>query len=160
MRNMRRAQREVVDEGAIRSMLDRCKVCRLALRDGEGPYIVPMSFGYRWDEKGLRIYLHCAGEGRKLDAIGLDPRVGFEMDGGYEVTASETACGYSCAYESVTGVAQARVVRDETEKCEALACLMKHQTGRDFDFTPRMAAGVCVLCLEAERLSAKRNPPT
>ena len=52
MRPMRRTDRQVADEAGIRAILDRCQVCRLALWDEEGPYIVPMSYGYRWDEGG------------------------------------------------------------------------------------------------------------
>ena len=73
MRPMRRTDRQVADEAGIRAILDRCQICRLALWDEEGPYIVPMSYGYRWDEGGLKLYFHCAGEGRKLDALRRDP---------------------------------------------------------------------------------------
>lgn len=159
MRPMRRADRQVQDPAAIRDILTRCRVCRLAVRDAEGPYIVPMSFGFIWDADGLRLYFHCAGEGRKLDAIRHDPCVAFEMDAGYELISSGAPCGYTCAYESVTGTGAARVVADAGEKCVALACLMKHQTGRDFAFTPKMAAGVCVVCVTAERFTAKRRAP-
>lgn len=73
MRPMRRIDRQVADEAGIRAILDRCQICRLALWDEEGPYIVPMSYGYRMDEGGLKLYFHCAGEGRKLDALRRDP---------------------------------------------------------------------------------------
>ena len=85
MRPMRRTERQIADEAGIRAILDRCQVCRLALWDEEGPYIVPMSYGYRWDEGGLKLYFHCAGEGRKLDALLRDPRAAFEMDADYAV---------------------------------------------------------------------------
>ena len=91
MRTMRRAERRV--EAGIRAILDRCQVCRLALWDEEGPYIVPMSYGYRWDEGGLKLYFLCAAEGRKLDALRRDPRAAFEMDADYEVIGAESACG-------------------------------------------------------------------
>ena len=42
---MRRAERQVRDLGAIQKIVQQCKVCRLAMADEEGLYIVPMSPG-------------------------------------------------------------------------------------------------------------------
>ena len=66
MRPMRRTDRQVADEAGIRAILDRCQICRLALWDEEGPYIVPMSYGYRWDEGGLKLYFHWRGKRLRL----------------------------------------------------------------------------------------------
>lgn len=159
MRTMRRAERRVADEAGIRAILDRCQVCCLALWDEEGPYIVPMSYGYRWDEGGLKLYFHCAAEGRKLDALRRDPRAAFEMDADYEVIGAESACGYTCAFRSITGAGILRVVESSQEACEALTCLMRRQTGRDFTFTPDMLPGVCVLCLDVQSVCGKCNGP-
>lgn len=157
MTSMRRRERAVEGREGLTAILNQCRVCRLGLRDADGPYIVPMSFGYQWDEEGLRLYVHCAQEGRKLDAIRRDSLVAFEMDCGYCLLPAETACGHSCAYQSVTGTATARIVQELSEKCAGLACLMRHQTGRDFAISPQAAAGVCVLCLEVRRISGKRH---
>ena len=95
MRPMRRTDRQVADEAGIRAILDRCQICRLALWDEEGPYIVPMSYGYRWDEGGLKLYFHCAGEGRKLDALrhtaarGCDQSA-FDQHSGEHIRAQRT----------------------------------------------------------------------
>ena len=159
MRPMRHADRQVADEAGIRAILDRCQVCRLALWDEEGPYIVPMSYGYRWDEGGLKLYFHCAGEGRKLDALRRDPRAAFEMDADYEVIGAESACGYTCAFRSITGAGILRVVESSQEACEALTCLMRRQTGRDFTFTPDMLPGVCVPCLDVQSVCGECNGP-
>ena len=159
MRPMRRAERQVADEAGIRAILDRCQVCRLALWDEEGPYIVPLSYGYRWEDGGLKLYFHCAREGRKLDALRRNPRAAFEMDADYAVVGAESACGYTCTYQSVTGTGTLRVVENPQEACDALTCLMRRQTGNDFSFIPAMLGGVCVLCLDVERVCGKRNGP-
>lgn len=159
MRPMRRTDRQIADEAGIRAILDRCQVCRLALWDEEGPYIVPMSYGYRWDEGGLKLYFHCAGEGRKLDALRRDPRAAFEMDADYAVVGAESACGYTCTYRSVTGMGMLRVVESPQEACDALTCLMKRQTGEEFSFTPALLGRVCVLCLDVRSVCGKSNCP-
>ena len=81
------------------------------------------------------------------------------MDSDYAVVGAESACGYTCTYRSVTGMGTLRVVENPQEACEALTCLMRRQAGKEFAFTPDMLPGVCVLCLEAERVCGKCNGP-
>ena len=44
---MRRKDREITERAEIEAILREAQVCRIALADDDGPYIVPMSFGYR-----------------------------------------------------------------------------------------------------------------
>jgi nitroimidazol reductase NimA-like FMN-containing flavoprotein (pyridoxamine 5'-phosphate oxidase superfamily) len=71
---MRRADRLVTDRAAIDEVLRRADVLHLAMTGAEGPYVVPVNFGY----DGEHIWIHCAEEGRKLDLLAADPRVCFE----------------------------------------------------------------------------------
>lgn len=156
---MRRKERAVIDEGGIRRILDQCRVCRIAMQSEAGLYIVPLSYGYRWDEKGLRLYFHGAKQGRKLDLIKSHPDVAFEMDEMVSLIEGKTACMYSCAYCSLTGTARASIVEDAAEKSDALSAIMLRQTGKPFDFTPDMTASVCVLRLDVREISGKENMP-
>ena len=54
---MRRADREVTDVDGMIDIIDHCKVCHIALMDGEWPYIVAMNFAYRYENDQLVIYL-------------------------------------------------------------------------------------------------------
>ena len=104
---MRRKDRAVYDRAEISGILDQCAVCRIAMVDGGRPYVVPMNFGYEWLGERLAIYLHCAGAGRKLDALREGPDVCFEADCAGRLTgAGDLACAYSYAYQSV--IAQGR----------------------------------------------------
>lgn len=42
---------------------------RLAMTDGLNPYIIPLNYGYTYEDGKLVIYFHCAKEGRKLDIL-------------------------------------------------------------------------------------------
>ena len=44
------------------------------------PYVIPMNFGYTWDEDGLTLYFHGGVKGKKIDSLGADPRICFELD--------------------------------------------------------------------------------
>ena len=79
MREMRRSDRMITDREEIVDVLDSCKVFRMAVHDEEGMYIVPLNFGYTYEEDVLKLYFHSAGEGRKVDALAADPKVAIEI---------------------------------------------------------------------------------
>lgn len=155
---MRRKERAVTAPAAIREILDQCQVCRLALWDREGPYIVPMSFGYTYEDGQLALYFHSALEGRKIDALQKDPRAAFELDCQLAVRGGETACGYTCLYRSVTGTGTVTFLTDPADKRRALAHIMARQTGReDFAIPDQSLDRVAVFRLDAETFSGKQN---
>lgn len=155
---MRREDREVKEFDGILKIVEDCRVCRLALQDEEGLYIVPLNFGYEAGGGRLTLYFHSAAEGRKLRALAADPRAAFEMDCGHRLLEAERPCGYGYAFKSVVGCGRAFLVQDPAEKCRALTLLMRHQTGRDFCFSGAEAGTVAVIRLDVERLSAKVHP--
>ena len=61
---MRRKDKEITDRNAIESIIAKSRICRLAMVDDAGPYIVPLCFGFR----NNTLYFHSAAEGKKLDA--------------------------------------------------------------------------------------------
>ncbi len=152
---MRRKDREITDAGEIREILARARVMHLGLYDGEYPYVVPMHCGFTFEDGKLTLYAHCAKEGRKLDLIRRDGRVFVEIDTDEALVPGAAACSWGACYASVMGRGRAAIVDDEDEKCRALALLMKTQTGKEFSFTPAMAAAVTVLRVDVEEYSAK-----
>ena len=71
---MRRSDREITDRNEILQVMERCDVCRLALNDGEYPYILPLNFGMEQAGEQIILYFHGATEGKKLNLIARDPR--------------------------------------------------------------------------------------
>ena len=156
---MRRKDRELTELGEILQVVERCKVCRLAMADAAGLYLVPMNFGYEWDKDGLKLYFHSAKEGRKLDAILENPQVCFEMDCQHRLIESDRVCGYSFSYQSMIGNGIATVVKDLEEKKKGLFLLMKHQTGKDFPIQDEMADSVAVIRVAATSYTGKQHGP-
>ena len=153
---MRRANREIKDLNEIKKIVDGCKVLRIATKDEEGLYVVPLNFGYSCENDKFTFYFHCAKEGRKIDAFKADEQVAFEMDCEHKLVVAEKACGYSYKFASVIGTGTITFLEGK-EKLNALSILMKHQTGKDFTFDEKMAKGVTVCSLIAEKLTAKAN---
>ena len=152
---MRRKDREVTELTKIREILTKCKVCRIAICDSEGLYIVPMSFGWELCGDNLTLFLHSAKEGRKVSSFRLGCDAAFETDCDITLREGETACRYGCCYASIIGNGRIEPVEDDTEKARALRILMKCQTGRDFDFTKTETDTVAVFKLQAEKFTCK-----
>ena len=81
---MRRSDREIKDFDEIIEVINKCDVCRLAINDGDYPYIVPMNFGFNIEDGKVVLYFHCASEGKKLELLRKNNKVAFEMDCGHE----------------------------------------------------------------------------
>lgn len=62
---MRRKEKEITESKILHEIVESAQVCRLGLSDGNAPYIVPLSFGYR---DGV-LYFHSAAESKKIDII-------------------------------------------------------------------------------------------
>ncbi len=152
---MRRKDREITDAEEIRAILERARVMHLGLYDGEYPYVVPMHYGFTLEGGALTLYAHCAKEGRKLELIGREARVFVEIDADEALLPAGEACAWGARYASVMARGRAVIVEDEAEKLRALALLMRTQTGGEYAFTPRQAAAVTILRIDAEELSAK-----
>ena len=153
---MRRTDREITDPARIREILEKAKILHLGILDEDGPYVVPLHYGCEYQNETLVFYMHCAREGHKLDLIRRDPRVCVQLDCDVEqIPGGDVPCRYGSAYASIIARGQAQVVEDPQEALRGLRLLMRHQTGKDFDFTPAMAASVAVLRVRVDSLTAK-----
>lgn len=150
---MRRNDRKL-DFSATLDLLDRCHVVRLAMFDGQEPYIVPLNYGYTCEGGQITLYCHSAKVGRKLDVMRANPLIGFEMDTDYLLQTHEEACHHSNLYSSVIGTGEFELLEGEGAKT-ALSVLMRHQTGRDFTFTDEQINSVVVFAIHVKSISGK-----
>ena len=162
---MRRIDREITDKSEIIKIIDKCGVCRIALSQNNIPYIVPMNFGYEYDNytSRLMLYFHCAKEGRKLDIIKENSTVCFECDCSHRLMSGEKAHNFSMEYESVIGDGNIVIVGDaETdEKYKALGLIMKkYAPEKTFEFSETDINSVTILKLTVSGFTGKRNIKT
>jgi nitroimidazol reductase NimA-like FMN-containing flavoprotein (pyridoxamine 5'-phosphate oxidase superfamily) len=132
---MRRGDREVRDPDEIADMIRKHKVCRLGMSLDGKPYVVPLNFGCTLADGRLTLFFHGAKDGRKAAALRANSAVCVEMDGEHALVEGKTACEYGYAYESVICFGTAVFIEGREEKREALSAIMRHQTGRDTDWT-------------------------
>lgn len=157
MPRMKRRDREIETREEMLHVLDTCKVIRIAMYDEGGIYLLPMNFGYTYEGKELIFYLHAALEGKKLDLLQKNQKVGFELDCDHELIEGRVACQYGFRYASIVGQGKAEIIDDPAEKIKALSILMKCQTGKDFEFNERLVSIVSVIKITAEEFSGKRR---
>lgn len=155
---MRRREREVTEESAIREILEKSKVIHLGLSDGDQPYVVPMNYGYTYENGKLFFYMHGATEGYKYEVIRKNPKVSFSVVCDVMPFAGKIACQYGMAYASVLGKGTAAIVEDVEEKIKALTVLMRTQTGKEFEFNEKLVSIVNVIRIDVTEFSAKRRP--
>jgi nitroimidazol reductase NimA-like FMN-containing flavoprotein (pyridoxamine 5'-phosphate oxidase superfamily) len=131
---MRRSEKEITDKSAIEAIINASLVCRLALSDGDQPYIVPLSFGYQ----DRTLYFHSALEGKKIDIIKINNRICFEFDVNTEIIEAEKACKWGMKYQSVIGFGRAVLVENIQEKQKALSIIMNHYSDQNFQFPDKV----------------------
>ncbi len=156
---MRQKRRQVTDRALLSAMLDRMEVIHVGMHDEPFPYVVPLNFGYAWEEDALVFYVHCARRGYKLELLARDPHVCVTASA-FVSYAQESVKGHLHDYRSVIarGVAQRIDPREEPEAARrALECILLHNrrdpSGAD---TPLMACLVIwrIVC-RAEDVTGK-----
>ena len=158
MHGMTKREYRITDEAQIRLILDTAKVLRLGLAVDNEPHIIPLNYGYSMEEGKLTFYLHSAVKGSKLELMGKNPNVCFELDCDYRPFEGVLPCQYGLGYSAVSGRGRVTIVEDVGEKMEAMRSLMKTQTGKDFTFNERLVSIVSVIRLDVSEFTAKHRP--
>jgi nitroimidazol reductase NimA-like FMN-containing flavoprotein (pyridoxamine 5'-phosphate oxidase superfamily) len=166
---MRRKDREIENIHDKIQIIEECVVCRLGLSLHDQPYVVPLNYGYTFQNDNLILYFHSANEGKKVDILRNNNRVCFEIDCGHTLIEGDKACAYGYAYKSIIGFGRAEIITNKDEKIEGLNQLMRHQkishqatgrqTGKDarYDFTDTELAGVTVYKVMVEEFTGKQR---
>lgn len=152
---MRRDDRRMNQEEALQFLHD-AEVVRLGLIAEGQPYVVPMNFLL----KDQTVYFHCAGEGRKLEAMANHATVCLEADRLINIKEATRACKFGCFYQSVIAYGEATVVKDDAYKANILTALTKKYAQQAFSpVTPEDASRIYVVAVQISSLEGKQNLP-
>lgn len=151
---MRRKDREITDRNQIIEVMRKCDVVRLALNDGDYPYILPLNFGLHADDNAIELYFHGAMEGRKYEIMEKDNRASFEMDCEH-VLASDIEKG-KCTmnYASVIGKGHIFFIEGE-EKKTLLDAIVAQYHPEGFEYNPAAISRTKVYKLVVEEITGK-----
>ncbi|MDR1381557.1 MAG: pyridoxamine 5'-phosphate oxidase family protein [Tannerella sp.] len=156
---MRRKDKEITGVNEKLKIIDDNKVCRLALSDSHQPYVIPLNYGYSFENEILTFYFHSAGEGKKLEIIKQNNRACVEIDCDGALIEGEKPCNCGYAFKSIIAVGKIMLLNTANEKEEGLNQIMKHQTGKSekYPFDEKMLELVTVYKMTAEEFTGKRK---
>lgn len=149
---LRRKEKEIKDPAAIEAVIAASPYCRLAMSDGNTPYIVSLCFGY----KDSTLYFHSAVKGRKISVLQKNPQVCVQFDCNLALQPAEKACEWGIFYKSVIGFGRASFVQDPQARQEALAVIMAHYTDGEFDFDEAVLRKTLVVRVDFDELTGKQ----
>lgn len=150
---MRRTDREITDKTEIRDIIRKSKVCKLAMCNGERPYLVPMCFGFKDDT----LFFHSATRGKKIDILKKNPHVCFEFEALTQVIKSAKACRWGMKYQSVIGYGKVEFVEDAGAKREAFDIIMKQYADGTFSYEDAAIESTVVLKVKIQSMTGKKS---
>lgn len=153
---MSRPDRLLTDKEEMIGIIDRCQVIHIGMHDGDEIYVLPMNFGYTWEDGELTFYMHGAVKGKKTDLLKKNPRVGFQLDCDHRLVEGKLPCQYSFKFASVTGTGEAQILEEPQEKIEAMKILMKKYSDKEYEFTERLLTIVSVIKLKVKEFSGRK----
>jgi uncharacterized protein len=151
---MRKKNQEIIDPTIIEEILTESEICRLAMMDGEKPYILPFNYGYQDN----CIYIHCAKEGKKIDLLEKNGEVCFEIEHTAELVEGKKACNWTERYRSIVGYGTVEILSDFEEKEHGLAIIMRSNGMKgEITFKKSNVEAVVILKLNITQLTAKQS---
>ena len=163
MAQMRLKKREITDKKELLSIVEKCHVLHIGSQDEEGMFIVPVNYGYQWQERengdgALTFYIHSAKEGRKARAFERQSQVALELDWSGGVIEGPYTCSYSFAYESIMGTGNIRLLTEKEEKIKGLELIMKHMAPESqMEFWDEMVEAVAVYRIDVAEWKGKKR---
>jgi len=150
---LRRKEKKIHGQPAIEAVIAASPFCRLAMSDGETPYIVPLCFGY----EANTLYFHSARKGRKISILQKNPQVCVQFDCDLDLQPAEKPCDWGLGYKSVIGFGRATFVEDPEAKRQALAVIMSQYTRGQFEFDDASLKKTMVVRVDLNELSGKQT---
>lgn len=148
----------ITDTNEIKRILDSTKIVHVGMVDEDGPYVVPLNYGYVMEDDQLVLYVHGSVKGRKIDAMRNNPDVFIEITSDVQQFEGKLACQYGTSYYCVMGKGKAEILEDVEDKKSGLSIFMKSHTGKDFEFNEKMVSMVSVIRITVPNYTAKHRP--
>jgi nitroimidazol reductase NimA-like FMN-containing flavoprotein (pyridoxamine 5'-phosphate oxidase superfamily) len=151
---MRRKDKEIRDRNIIEQLLSGSDICRIAMIDGNRPYLVPLNYGYA----GNTLYFHSASSGKKIDILKQNNRVCFEIENHNEIIRDEIPCEWTAKYRSLIGYGTIEFITGFEEKKKGLDVIMAHygKTGTN-NYKENNIENMIILKLKIEEISGKQS---
>jgi len=147
------AIKQITDTNEIEAIIASCKICRIAMIDGELPYLLAFNFGYR----NQTIYIHTGKTGKKLDVLAKNNKVCVLFDTDHELffRNQPVACSWRQRYRSVMAHGKAVKVEDFEQKTAALNIFMQNYAEQQFTYSTPAINNIEVFEIKIERMTGR-----
>lgn len=137
----------------LEKIIKQCKVCQVAMVDGDRPYQVTMNFGY----KDKVIYLHSGKIGKKFNVLRKNNNVSVMFYTDTELFAyhEQIGCSWRMRYKSVMAYGKLTFIEDFEEKKAALFEIMKTYTQKEVKFSKPAIDNVFVMKVAIEQWTGR-----
>lgn len=142
------------DKERIEEVISKSEICFVGMVDTENtPYVIPMNFGY---QDGV-IYLHSGPEGRAINILNRNNQVciTFSIDHELVFQHPKVACSYRMKAKSVICNGKVNFIEELDDKRKALDIIMRHYSGREFQYSEPAVKNVKIWEVPLDRVSAK-----
>jgi nitroimidazol reductase NimA-like FMN-containing flavoprotein (pyridoxamine 5'-phosphate oxidase superfamily) len=119
---VRRQEHAVTDEAWLKGLLERGAFGTLATSYQDQPFLTPLLYVFKDDEKS--VFFHGAKVGRMRANIETNPNVCFNVSEFGQMLAAEMAVNFNVEYNSVTIFGRATAVIDPLKEETVLQLLM------------------------------------
>jgi uncharacterized protein len=150
---MRRKDREITDRSEIDSIIMSAHLMRIALVDGDMPFLVPVFYAY----DGGALYFHSAKAGSKMDILQRNNNICFEISIDNGFIESDTACDFEAKHRTVIGTGKALLVEDRAEKIKALDLIVAHFSEEKFSYPQANFDSTAVIRIDIGSLKGKKH---
>lgn len=150
---MRRKDREITDRDEIDAILREGNLMRIALVDGDMPFLVPVHYVF----DGGSLYFHSAKVGAKMEILRKNDNVCFEVSLDHGTIEAEVACDFEARHRTAIGIGKAVAVDDEAEKIRILDRIVARFTDRRFDYPKATLAHTAVTRIEIVSVKGKKH---
>ena len=156
MGNLKR--KDIKDLNIIKDTISNCEVVRLAMCEDNTPYMVPLNYGYEFDENNnLVLYCHFANIGKKVDILLKNPNVFIEIDNQHNIIKDKNS--YDCEYEYLSIMSNGKVefIHNIYDKVHGLNKIMDHSASNlKNKFKNEVLNKIFLLKITCNNLSAKK----
>lgn len=151
---MRKKEKQITDTAEMYEILQKGIICRLAFHDDPFPYILPFNYGYHDD----CIYIHSAREGKKIELIKKNNRIGFEITTGIEIVKVFKSCGWTTKYKSVCGNGYAEILTGTQDKKKGLDIIMKQHGSLSADeYNAASLSDMLIIKVRIDQMNGKKS---
>lgn len=150
--------REITEIASIEKLLKEAQICRIALMNGEYPYVIPMCFGYKLEGSHLELYFHTSPKGQKIELLKKNNLAGFEIDHLTGIVREENDCGITALYECITGTGSIEIINGIEKLTGLTSIISKYDEEKmEHKFSEQVLNSIVLLKLTADSFCCRTH---